>query len=235
MKNIFSTFLLFTLFFLNSCGTNSDGTLIETSSQSSSQKTPLQNATCSQLLHKKYYEICYDYDAKGALFVAYTLDGKVVNNPNLTQRFSFYEEESIPLIYRSDSDDYRGSGYDRGHMASDASFDYNQSALYSVYSMANIVPQNPDVNRYSWIDTEFLERDKAVDYGSVSVVIAIVYSDNPERIGKNDIAVPSGFYKKIANTAYNYEACYFYENIPYDVASDTLAQHKVACNYFPFY
>jgi endonuclease G len=235
MKNIFSTFLLFTLFLLSACGTNNDGSLIGTLPQPSSKTSPLKNATCSQLLHKKYYEICYDYGAKGALFVAYTLDGRVVNNPNITQRFSFYEEDTIPLRYRSDSDDYRGSGYDRGHMASDASFDYNQSALYSVYSMANIVPQNPDVNRYSWIDTEFLERDKAVEYGKVSVVIAIVYSDNPERIGKDDIAVPSGFYKKIYNTSKNYEACYFYENIPYDIASDTLTQHQVACNYFPFY
>jgi len=231
MYKIYLFPLLFLFSFFTACGTNNDSVAPDTTYTN----VTFHSDVCDQIIDKHYYEVCYSYQNKGALFVAYTLDGTLVNDPNIDERLSFYEETQIPLEYRSDSDDYTGSGYDRGHMASDASFDYNEAALYSVYSMANIVPQNPDVNRYSWIDTEYLEREKAESFGRVSVVIAIIYGDNPRRIGENDIAVPNGFYKKLYNNDKGYEACYYYENIPYDTSSDTIEEHMVSCNYFPFY
>ena len=232
MKTIFLISLLLNIFLFSGCGTNSDSVA---PSQQTSTNILFPSGVCDQIIDKHYYEVCYSYGKKGALFVGYTLQKDLVDAQNIEERLFFYEELEIPSAYRSESDDYTGSGYDRGHMASDASFDYNETALYSVYSMANIVPQNPDVNRYSWIDTEYLERDKAVEYGSVDVLIAVVYGDNPQRIGANEIAVPSGFYKKLSNEKVDYEACYFYENIPYDVELDTLEEHQVDCSYFPFY
>ena len=231
-KLLLSSLFLLIIVIFNGCGTDNNGELITSPVDESFL---FQKSGCDQIIDKDYYTICYDYDAKGALFIGYSLDGDVVNNPNIDDRPSFYDELSIAKEYRSHYDDYTGSGYDRGHMASDASFDYNESVLVSVYSMANIVPQDPDVNRYAWIDTEYLERDKAVEYGTLDVVIAIVYGDNPQRIGEGAIAVPSGFYKKLFNTEFSYQSCYFYENIPYTVETDTLDQHKVSCDNFPIY
>jgi len=189
---------------------------------------------CDIIIDKNYYEICYDYKLKGALFVSYQLDGSLVDNPNITQRESFYSEDEIPKEYQSSYYDYIGSGYDRGHLASDASFDYSEDSLYSVYSMANIIPQDPDVNRYSWIDTENLEREKAHQYNYVDVVIGVVYSDNPQQIGEDFISVPSGFYKKISSLDGDYEECFYYENIPYDIYDDSLENHKVECDSLNF-
>ncbi|MEA2100290.1 MAG: DNA/RNA non-specific endonuclease [Campylobacterota bacterium] len=189
---------------------------------------------CDSIIEKNYYEICYDYNLKGALFVSYSLNGSLVDNPNITQRPPFYKESTIPKEYQSDYYDYTGSGYDRGHLANDASFDYSDSSLTSVYTMANIIPQDSDVNRYSWIDTENLEREKAKLYQDVDVVIGIKYSDNPLTIGENEIAVPFGFYKKISNLEHNYEECFYYENIPYDIESDTILEHKTSCSSLNF-
>ena len=37
-------------------------------------------------------------------------------------------------------------GYDVGHLANDASFDYNKETLYDTYSTANVIPQLPEIN-----------------------------------------------------------------------------------------
>ena len=159
------------------------------------------------------------------------MDGSFVNELNIEKRPSFYIEKTLAQEYISDYDDYIGSGYDRGHLANDASFDWNLSVLNSVYSMANISPQYPDVNRYAWSDTETLEREKAVEYEEVDVIIGVVYSDNPQRIGEHEIAVPEAFYKNISNEDKSYEECYYYENIPIsDISADTLQEHIVSCD-----
>jgi endonuclease G len=225
-----SFFLL--LFVVSGCGGTNSGVIVTNPQESGSV---FANTQCDVVVDKIYYEVCYSYSYKGARFVAYTLDGENVNNPNIEERFYFYEEELLPNEYRSRYDDYTGSGYDRGHLASDASFDWDEDALKSVYSMINIVPQNPEVNRYSWIDTEYEERARAVEFGSVDVVVALSYGTNPMQIGEDEIAVPEAMYKKISNETANYLACYKYENIPYDVESDSLQQHQIACDFFPFY
>jgi endonuclease G len=220
------------VFFLHGCGGNSGGVVVTNPQETGSI---FANTQCDIVLDKIYYEVCYSYNYKGARFVAYSLDGANVNNPNIQDRPYFYEEALIAKNYRSSYDDYTGSGYDRGHLACDASFDYDEDVLKSVYSLVNIVPQDPDVNRYAWIDTEYEERAKAVEFGSVDVVVGVVYGENPMRIGEDEIAVPQAFYKKITNATRNYKACYRYENIPYDIASDYLQQHQISCDFFPFY
>ena len=72
---------------------------------------------CNQIINKQVYQICYDYEAKGAIYVAYTLDGNKVNALNVKKRSSFYTEKNLAKKYRSHTKDYTHSGYDRGHLA----------------------------------------------------------------------------------------------------------------------
>ena len=188
------------------------------------------NLICDIIIDKTYYQICYDYTLKGARSVSYNLDGHKVDLLNIEERETFYTEETVPSLYQSKYSDYTGSGYDRGHLANDASFDWSEASLKSVYSMANIIPQEPDVNRYSWIDTENLEREKAKEFQTVHVMIIVEYSDNPMQIGEDSISVPMGFYKTISNEDFNYEECFYYENIPYDTSTDSIDDHKVLCS-----
>lgn len=101
------------------------------------------------MLDKGFYRICYDYRNKGAKFVAYTLDGRNVNAGDIKKRLKFYADPDIPARYRTSSADYTKNEFhaDRGHLAPDASFDWSDAALYSVYSMANIIPQYGQINR----------------------------------------------------------------------------------------
>ena len=190
----------------------------------------INKANCDQIIDKQVYTICYDYEMKGAKYVAYTLDGSKVNAINIKKRNSFYTEKNLPNQYRSHNKDYTHSGYDRGHLANDASFDYDKKVVAKTYTMANIIPQVPNVNRKTWIKAEELERKVAVGLGMVNVLNGVVYSSNPPRIGKNKIAVPDGFWKMIYNDKENYKKCFYYENdLNAVVKGDKLKSHLVDC------
>lgn len=191
----------------------------------------INKQNCSQIIDKQVFTICYDYKAKGAKYVSYTLDGTKVNSVNIKKRSKFYTEKNLPNQYRSHNKDYTNSGYDRGHLANDASFDYDEKVVVKTYTMANIIPQAPNVNQKTWIKAEELERSVAVSLGSVSVLNGVIYSLNSPRIGKNKIAVPDAFWKMIYNDKEDYKKCFYYENRLSAVAKgDKLKSHLVDCN-----
>jgi endonuclease G len=190
---------------------------------------------CDQIIDKQVYTACYDYDYKGSKFVAYTLDGSLVNKANIKNRQKFYTEKNIPKQYRSHTRDYTHSGYDRGHLASDASFDYDIKALRKTYSMVNIIPQAPQVNRRQWSKAEDYERLVATKLGTVTVVNGVVYSQSPKQIGANKIAVPDGYWKMIYNDEQGFKKCFYYSNdISKSTTKDKLRNHQVECKNLTF-
>jgi len=187
---------------------------------------------CNQVLDKGYYQICYDYNMKGARFVGYILDGKKVNVGNIKKRPRFYPDKAIPRQYRTTSSDYTHNEFkaDRGHLAPDASFDYNQQALKSVYSMANIIPQYKTINRRTWIKAEKYERLIASKLGKVTVINGVVYGQHPKRMRKSGIAYPVGYWKMLLNNQQGYEKCFYYDNAPIKTSKgDKLKSHLIDC------
>ena len=191
----------------------------------------INDTFCDTIIDKEFLDICYNYDLKVAKSVAYTLAGDLVNELNIKERPSFYEEPILANDQRASSSDYSGSGYDRGHLAPDASFDWSQESLEATYSLANIIPQIKEVNRDMWVKVEQYARDKAVELGSVNILNVVKYSSKPKRIGQDDIAVSNGFYKVLYNDDESYKECYYYANEPNaNSSSDVLASHKVNCD-----
>ena len=81
----------------------------------------INDVNCDQVLEKEFstgslLSICYDYGYKSAKYVAYTLDGTLINSVNLEERPRFYREREIPKEYQVLYSDYTNSGYDRGHL-----------------------------------------------------------------------------------------------------------------------
>ena len=94
--------------------------------------------------------------------------------------------------------DYKGSGYDRGHMAPAADFKWSAEAMSDTFYLSNMCPQDPSFNRGIWADLEAVVRTMAYDNSSVYVVTGPVLTDGPyETIGKSKVAVPKRFYKVI--------------------------------------
>lgn len=185
--------------------------------------------TCDQIIDKQVFKICYSYKHKGALAVWYELDGDLVNKNNIVERPVFYSEKNIPIQYRTKSQDYLNSGFNRGHLAPDANFDYELKAQTKTYTMANIVPQYPNLNRKAWIKAEKYERLIASKLKTTTVINLVDYSKSTTQIGKNNLSVPNTFYKIIFNNDKNFKKCFKYENIEINPQTDKLKDHQITC------
>jgi len=191
----------------------------------------INQSDCDQIIERNFLTICYDYDLKAPTAVSYTLRGDQVNELNIEERPYFKVERTIPREYRASYSDYTHSGYDRGHLAPDAAFDWSEESLNEIYSLANIIPQARKVNRYTWTKAERYARFVSVQRGVVQVINLVKYDDTPARIGDNQIAVPSGYYKVLYSEDQNYTKCLYYANDNnITTQDDRLSNHEVDCN-----
>lgn len=133
----------------------------------------------NKTIDKQIYKICYDTKMKGPKYVGYVLDGSTVNKGNYTKRPSFYTEKNLKKNQRTSNSDFTWSGTDKGHMASHANWDYDKDmkTVKKTYSLANISPQYPVVNRELWFKAEQAERSFAKKYGKVSVLNVALYRE----------------------------------------------------------
>jgi len=191
----------------------------------------INNKDCDQIIKKNYITICYSYNLKAARAVSYTLDGDLVNELNIEERPYFKIERTLPREYRASYSDYTHSGWDRGHLAPHGSFNWSEESLNEVYTLANIIPQARKVNRYTWTKAERYARFVSVQRGQINVINVVKYSDIPLRIGKNQIAVPNGYYKVLYSDDQNYTKCLYYENDNnITTQDDRLTDHQVDCS-----
>jgi len=201
-----------------------------------STKQFINESKCDQIIDKEFFKICYDYTFKAARAVSYTLHGDQVNENNIDKRPSFKIERAVAREYRASTSDYVKSGYDRGHLACDAAFDWSEESLSTTYSLANIIPQARRINRYTWSKAERYARIVAISLGEVNIVNVVKYSSNPKRIGKNRMAVPDGYYKVLYNEDQNYTKCLYYKNDNnITTSSDKLRDHEVECSTVSMY
>lgn len=104
-------------------------------------------------------EVAYDARTKNPLYVVeryQTPSGKLFSRKGMKK--SFHEEKTLPEYHRSRNSHYRNSGYDRGHMAPAADFKSSEDHMKDTFSLINISPQTPVVNRLIWSKLEELIR-----------------------------------------------------------------------------
>lgn len=95
--------------------------------------------------------------------------------------------------------DYRKSGYDRGHMAPAGDMKWSEEAMRQSFLLTNVCPQSHDLNRGAWQRLEEKCRQKAMADSAVIVVCGPVFmpDEGVERIGETGVAVPRRFFKVI--------------------------------------
>lgn len=129
-------------------------------------------------------------------WVMYTLKGEVVIGCN-KRRGNFHEEEQIAAMHRASPVDYDHSGYDKGHMAPAEDFALDPAEMSDSFSMANMAPQLPGLNRAEWEHLEETVRAWAFARGELTIFVGPVIPDHPKTIGADHVAVPSAFWKVI--------------------------------------
>ena len=126
-------------------------------------------------------------------WVAYRLTPESVNE-KFKHSNKFKEDAEIPVQYRSTLSDYKGSGYDRGHMAASATVDFSHKSMMQSFLMSNMTPQLPGFNRQGWRFLEEYIRKWTNKRGKLYVVIGSMYEGSHPIIG-NGVHVPTHFYK----------------------------------------
>ena len=149
-----------------------------------------------QIIEKASYIVSYNKNTKLPNWVAGYLTADHTNGP-VKRMSNFYEEESV-AIPRATLEDYRGSGWSRGHMCPAGDNKWNETAMYESFSLINVCPQNASLNSGLWNSIEIDCRRWARKYGDVYIVCGpILLNREHEMIGSNKVVVPEAFFKVI--------------------------------------
>ncbi|MCF8268164.1 MAG: DNA/RNA non-specific endonuclease [Ignavibacteriales bacterium] len=148
-----------------------------------------------QIIAHDYYTIQYSEENEQARWVAYSLtaDNVLIN---LKRDGNFISDPKVTTGSALKSD-YTRSGYDRGHLAPSADFNFSIEAMHQTYYMSNISPQSPALNRGIWKDLESEIRQLAIEHKKLYVVTGPIFHDNPKKIGKSGVSVPDRFFKTV--------------------------------------
>lgn len=95
----------------------------------------------SQLRSRESYVLCYDPRSRSALWVLEQLNAGTVSGPSDRSACDFREDGSVHEYHRASNADYRGSGFDRGHLAAAANHRWSQKAMGDTFYLSNIAPQ----------------------------------------------------------------------------------------------
>lgn len=142
------------------------------------------------------FSLLYDEEHEQPMWVAYHLSREELYGTS-KRKDNFRADPSIPTESASLSD-YRGSGYDRGHLIPAADLSWSEEAMSDSFYLSNMSPQEPQFNRGIWSTLEATVRNFADTEGGVYVVTGPILTDGPYMtIGKNEVTVPKHYYKVI--------------------------------------
>ncbi len=149
-----------------------------------------------QIIQKKAYVVSYNKDTKIPNWVAWHLTSEHTDG-SVGRSNQFYEDEEIPSP-RATLEDYRGSGWSRGHMCPAGDNKWDAEAMAQSFSLINVCPQNASLNSGLWNSIEIDCRRWANRFGDIYIVCGpLFYNKEHETIGRNNVYVPEAFFKVV--------------------------------------
>lgn len=162
------------------------------------------------------FAILHSGESKTPVFVAERLSHEVLLISPEKRTNIFFPDARLRSEERANLDDYKGSGFDRGHMAPAGDMKTAQSMAQS-FSLANMVPQAPEHNRGAWAKTVEQATRKYVERASgyVYVITGPVFSPSIREslsIGPGRVHVPTFLYKLVYDQDTNRAWAYWHLN-----------------------
>lgn len=172
------------------------------------------------------YTLSFNTQHNNPNWVAWELTATEVDG-NGRRSNEFLPDPDIDERHRVTTDDYKGSGYDRGHMCPAADNKFEARAMTECFYMTNMCPQLHELNAGGWESLESACRRWAKTEGSVLIVCGPVYDSElkarqgevstrkQKTIGKEHrVTVPTGFFKCVMSLREGHEKAigFYYTN-----------------------
>ena len=168
---------------------------------------PLQRPLCFDA-----FAILHSGQTKTPVFVAQKLNRRLVADADEKRTDRFFADARLPQAERAELNDYRRSGYSRGHMAPAADMP-TPAAMAQSFSLANMIPQADRHNSGAWAKVEqdtrqYAERAR----GDVYVITGPVYVRSRKTVGENRVRVPDYVFKLVYDKARNRAWAHWHAN-----------------------
>lgn len=148
------------------------------------------------LIQHTWYSIGYDEQHRVPYWTYYHLTSAQVSNDTLDRVGGFVSDPKTTAAQGND-DDYKASGYDKGHMVPCEDMSFDSNAMSETFYYSNCVPQTSKLNRGQWKNLEQLTRNWALDNGAVEVFSGVVPGNSLPPLGASKIMIPASCYKVV--------------------------------------
>lgn len=160
------------------------------------------------ILFNRYYVTGYSFYFRQPKWVLEIVNPPTINGDPLGVERSdnFRPDYRVPEMFRADLVDFKGSGYDRGHLVPSANQRGLETQNSETFLLSNMSPQAGDLNRFAWreLEQQVRELNAHPDVLETYVVSGPLFDFGKpiEIIGENDknqvsIPVPHRYFKSI--------------------------------------
>ncbi len=146
------------------------------------------------LIEQPEYALSYNCNTGIANWVSWQLDRSWIGTTERADDFR-PNTELPPKCYAVRPNDYRGSGYDRGHLVPSGDRTKSHSDNSSTFVMTNIIPQSPSNNREVWRELE--EYSRNLVFQGKQLYIVAGGNGIAKKIAQSKVVVPEFTWKVI--------------------------------------
>ena len=156
-----------------------------------------QTTTTQQQIKNMGYTSSYNTTIGMPNWVAYELTRSEAASDKVKRTNKFAPDPQVKGRSAQNSD-YKGSGYDKGHMAPAADMKWNQTVMEQSFYFTNICPQAPGLNRGAWKDLEEETRQWAIRDSAIVIICGPLFTQEKiNYIPRTKVAIPDAFFKVI--------------------------------------
>ena len=165
-------------------------------------------------LEREGYICEYNPNTRNPLWTYEYLTAKSLQGNTTKALFKFNEDPLVPEMFRTRSEDFHGSVYERAHLCPPADQRFDHKVLGETFYLSNVSPQLPELKQGVWKNLEKQIREWTSTYESLDIFTGPLFLPNFRSkegafvhysvLGECQIAVPTHFFKVIrANNGSN--------------------------------
>ena len=141
------------------------------------------------------YSLSYVEKHEQPEWVYYKLTSDMISGS--TSRTNDFREDPYVFSKSASLQDFKGSGYDRGHLAPAADMKNTLKCMSESFFLSNMSPQSASFNRGGWRKIEGAIRDLVMKEGLGYVMTGPVLNSDLPYIGPNHVSIPDFYFKAV--------------------------------------